>query len=100
MLSWVDHQLPQLLIQQFDTLPIQSRHIEHKLEGVWFKKNDINLDNFSLIWLSYYAQIVLSWADQLLPQLLIQQSDTLLIQCKHIKSMHEGVWFKNNSLTK
>ena len=32
-----------------------------------------------------------SWADQLLPQLLMEQFDTLLIQCRHIEHMHEGV---------
>ena len=26
---WVDQILPQLLMEQFDTLPIQCRHIEH-----------------------------------------------------------------------
>ena len=30
--------LPQLLMEQFDTLPIQYRHIEHMHEGVWLKK--------------------------------------------------------------
>ena len=34
--SWADQLLPQLLMEQFDTLPIQYRHIEH--EGVWLKK--------------------------------------------------------------
>ena len=32
--------LPQLLMEQFDTLPIKCRHIEHMHEGVWFRKND------------------------------------------------------------
>ena len=48
--------IPQLLMGQFDTLPIQCRHIEHMHEGVWFKKiffwqnnSYENLDNFSLI---------------------------------------------------
>ena len=27
-----------LLIEQFDMLPIQYRHIEHTHEGVWFGK--------------------------------------------------------------
>ena len=36
--SWADQLLPQLLMKQFDTLPIQGRHIEHMHEGVWFKK--------------------------------------------------------------
>ena len=54
--SWADQLLPQLLMEQFDTLPIQCRHIEHMHEGVWFRKNNVwqnnsseNLDNFSLI---------------------------------------------------
>ena len=36
--SWADQLLPQLLMEQFDTLPIQYRHIEHMHEGVWLKK--------------------------------------------------------------
>ena len=39
-----------------------------------------------------YAWIVPSWADQLLPQLLMEQFDTLLIQCRHIEHMFEGVY--------
>ena len=38
-----------------------------------------------------YAWIVPLWADQLLPQLLMEQFDTLGIQCRHIDRMHEGV---------
>ena len=38
--------------------------------------------------------MVPSWADQLLPQLLVEQFDTLPIQCRHIEHMHEGVWFR------
>ena len=52
-----DQLLPQLLMEQFDTFPIQCRHIEHMHEGVWFRKKKFdkmtvsceNLDNFSLI---------------------------------------------------
>ena len=33
-----DQLLPQLLMEQFDTFPIQFRHIEHMHEGVWFRK--------------------------------------------------------------
>ena len=40
-----------------------------------------------------HAWIVPSWADLLLPQLLMEQFDTLLIHCRHIEHMHEGVWF-------
>ena len=36
--SWADQLLPQLLIEQFDALPIQYRHIEHMHEGVCSKK--------------------------------------------------------------
>ena len=31
--------LPQLLMEDFDTLPIQCRHIEHMNEGVYLRKN-------------------------------------------------------------
>ena len=55
-----DHLLPQLLMEQFDTLPIQCRHNEHMHEGVWFRKNNFwlndsceNLDQFSLLGLLY-----------------------------------------------
>ena len=54
--SWADQLLLKLLMEQYDTLPIQCRHIEHTHEGVWFRKNNFwqndsseNLDNFSLI---------------------------------------------------
>ena len=39
-----------------------------------------------------YAIIGHTRADQLLPQLLMEQFDTLPIQCRHIEHMHEGVW--------
>ena len=160
--SWADQLLPQLLMEQFETLPIQFKHIEHMHEGVLFRKNNFwrndsceNLDNFSLIRLLYmhrwclhglinsyysfwwnnlilcrynadtlnicmkefgsqkiiltkwqlwelrqlfpymafvYAWIVPLWADQLLQQLLMEQFDTLRIQCRHIEHMHEGVY--------
>ena len=58
--SWADQLLPQLLMEQFDTFPIQCGHIGHMHEGVWFRKNNFwqndsfeNLDNFSLIRLLY-----------------------------------------------
>ena len=37
--SWADQLLLQLWMEQFDTLPIQCRHIEHMHEGVGFRKN-------------------------------------------------------------
>ena len=39
-----------------------------------------------------YAWIVPLWADHLLLQLLMEQFDTLPIQCRHIEHMHEGVF--------
>ena len=41
-----------------------------------------------------YGNMVHTRADQLLPQLLMEQFDTLPIQCRHIEHMHEGVWFR------
>ena len=38
-----------------------------------------------------------TWADQLLPQLLMEQFDTFPIQCRHIEHMHEGVWFRKRT---
>ena len=38
-----------------------------------------------------YAIVGHTWADQLLPQLLMEQLDTFSIQCRHIEHMHEGV---------
>ena len=32
-----DQPLPQPLMEQFDTLPKQCRHIEHMHEEVWFR---------------------------------------------------------------
>ena len=54
--SWADQLLPQLLMEQFETLPIQFKPIEHMHEGVLFRKNHFwrndsceNLDNYFLI---------------------------------------------------
>ena len=44
-----------------------------------------------------YAIIGHTQADQLLPQLLMEQFDTFPIQCRHIEHMHEGVWFRKNN---
>ena len=44
-----------------------------------------------------YSIIVHTLADQLLPQLLMEQFDTFHIQCRHIEHMHEGVWFRKNN---
>ena len=48
-----------------------------------------------------YAWIVPSWADELLPQLLMEELiDTLPIKYRHIELMHEGVWFGKIFLVK
>ena len=44
-----------------------------------------------------YVLIVPLWADQLLPQLLMEQFDTLPLQCRHIELMHEGAWSGKNN---
>ena len=55
--SWADQLLPELVMEQFNTLPIQYRHIEHMHEGVWFRENNFDkmtaVRTFSLIRLLY-----------------------------------------------
>ena len=48
-----------------------------------------------------YAWIVPSWADQLLPQPLMEQLDTLHLQYGLIELMDDEVWFwkKNDKMT-
>ena len=41
-----------------------------------------------------YASIVHTRADQLLPQLLMEQFDIFPIQLRLIEHMHERVWFR------
>ena len=85
---WADQLLPQLLMEQFDTLPIQCRYIEHMHEGV-YKISELR--QYFPYMAFVYAWIVPLWANQLLPQLLMEQFDTLPIQCRYIEHMHEGV---------
>ena len=50
--------------------------------------------------IGFYAYAIISHtqADQLLPQLLMEQFDTFpYIQCRHMEHMHEGVWFRKNN---
>ena len=98
--SWADQHLPQLLMEQFDTLHIQYRHIVHMHEGVWLKK--IFFDKMTAVrirqlfpYMAFvYAWVVPLWANQLIQQLLmvLEQFDTLRIQCRHIEHMYEGVY--------
>ena len=46
------------------------------------------LNGFNIV---LYAIIGHIRANQLLPQLLMEQFDTFTIQCRHIEHMHEGV---------
>ena len=87
-------------MEQFDTLPIQHKHIEHMHEGVWFRK--IFFDKMTAMRTFpnktfVYAWMVPSWADQLLPQLLVEQFETLPIHYRHIEHMNERVWFRQNN---
>ena len=49
--------------------------------------------------IGFYAYAITgkTWADQLLPQLLMEQFDTFPIHCRHIEHMHEGVWTRQNN---
>ena len=78
-------------MKQFDTLSIQYRHIEHMHEGVY--NSFVELRQLFPYMAFVYAWIVPFWADQLLPQLLMEQFDTLSIQYRHIEHMHEGVYY-------
>ena len=46
--SWADQVLVQLLMEQFDTLPIQCRHIEHMHEGIWLCLYDVDTLNICM----------------------------------------------------
>ena len=56
MPSWADQLLLQLLMERFDTLSIQCRHIEHMHEGVWFTKN--NFDKMTAM-RTYYVRTII-----------------------------------------
>ena len=87
----VDQLLSQLLIEHFDTLPTQCRHIEHMHEGVWFPKSTIDkmaamstLTFFRVVSTKRgyaFSMIVHTRSDQLLPQLLMELVETLYAQC-------------------
>ena len=53
-------------------------------------------------YIGFYAYAIIghTQADQLLPQLFMEQFDTISIQCRHIEHMHEGVWFRKISFDK
>ena len=108
--SWANQLLPQLLMEQFDTLPIQCRHIEHMHEGVWSRKNNFwrndsseNLDNFSLIRCLYMQRWCLHgpinsyhsfWWSNLI--LCLYNVDTLNICMKEFSSQ-KNIFWQNDS---
>ena len=49
-------------------------------------------------YIGYYAYAIIrhTQADQLLPQLFMEQFDTIPIQCRHIEHMHKVVRFRKN----
>ena len=96
--SWADQLLPQLLMEQFDTLQIQCRHTEHMHEGVWFRRNNFgqndsseNLDNFSLLTCFCICIDGAFMGESTPTTALMELFDTLPIQCRRIKHMHRGV---------
>ena len=106
--SWADQLLPQLLVEQFDTLPIQWRHIEHMHEGVWFwnwqNYSCENIDNFSLIGLLYMHRWCLHgpinfyhsfWWSNLI--LCLYNVDTLNICMKEFGSEKNNFWQNDSS---
>ena len=84
-------------MKQSNTLHTQCRHIEHLYKGVWFKKKNTYLQNDSNGNLPVFnrgyacALMVHTQADQVLPQLLMQQFDSLLSHYMHIGHFHEEI---------
>ena len=97
-----DQLLPQFLLEPFDTLPPQYRHIGHVHEEILFWKNIflqicsfVNLDVFKM-----GSMVVPIRADQLLPQFLVEPFDTLTSQYRHIGYVHEEILFWKNIFLK
>ena len=95
-----DQLLPQFLLEPFDTLSPQYRHIGHVHKVILFWKNNF-LTNLHLCELRQFLCIVFNMgsmvvpirADQLLPQFLLEQFDTLTSQYRHIGHVHEEILF-------
>ena len=109
--SRADQLLPQLLIKQFDTFPIQCRHIWHMHARVWLRKNHFwqndsceNLDKFSLIWCLYMQRWCLHgpvnsyhsfWWSNLI--LCLYNVDILNICMKEFGSEKNNFWQNDSS---
>ena len=98
--NWADQLLPQLFMEQFDTL-------RYNVDTLNICMKEFGL--LTLFTLSVRASVCSKWlfnkgfftmaiivqsqADQLLPQLFLEQFDNFALQCRHIEHMHEEVWF-------
>ena len=53
-------------------------------------------------YIGFYAYAIIGHtrADQLPPNLLMEQFDTFPMQCRHIEHMHEGVCFRKDIFDK
>ena len=78
---------------------MQDKYFKQKSKG----QGPILLELFPFVVLNgflyrFYAYAIIDHtrADQLLPQLSIDQFDTFPIQCRHIEHMHKGVWFRKD----
>ena len=89
--------------EKFESLSTQCRHINHMHEGVRVTKillTEIQLQNLNVFLLVFKrgyacAMIVQTNAIQFLPELFMNQFDTVLSTLWiHIEDMHEGVLFK------
>ena len=102
-----DQLLPQVLLEPFDTLPPQYRHIGDMHEEILFWKNKI-LTNLQLCELRQFVCIVFNMssmvvpirADQLLQQFLLEPLDTLPPQYRHTGHIHEEILFWKNYFKK
>ena len=95
-LHGADQRLPQHLMEQFDTFlyNIDTLNICMKESGCknfFFDKMTAMRTLTIFPYMAFvYARIVPLWAAQLLPQLLMEQFDTLRIQCRHIEHMQKA----------
>ena len=78
---------------------MQDKYFEQKKLGLGANSiRVISLCSSKWLFIFYaYAIIVHTGANQLLQQLLMEQFDTVPIQCRHIEHMHEEVWFRKNN---
>ena len=95
-----DQLLPHFLLEPFDTLTSQYRHIGHVHEEIYFGKIIFNknlqlceLRQFLCIVFNMGSMVVPIRADQLLPHFLLEPFDTLTSQYRHIGHVHEEIYY-------